>query len=56
MDTLGAFVLRRALAEAKRWPDLYVAVNLSPLQVRDRCHRRSGALGAGRERRSRRHG
>jgi diguanylate cyclase (GGDEF)-like protein len=36
MDTLGAFVLRRALAEAKRWPDLYVAVNLSPLQVRDR--------------------
>lgn len=36
MDTLGAFVLRRALHEAKRWPDLYVAVNLSPLQVRDR--------------------
>jgi diguanylate cyclase (GGDEF)-like protein len=36
MDTLGAFVLRRALKEAKRWPDLYVAVNLSPLQVRDR--------------------
>jgi diguanylate cyclase (GGDEF)-like protein len=35
MDTLGAFVLRRALQEAKRWPDLYVAVNLSPLQVRD---------------------
>jgi diguanylate cyclase (GGDEF)-like protein len=35
MDTLGAFVLRRALSEAKRWPDLYVAVNLSPLQVRD---------------------
>ncbi len=35
MDTLGAFVLRRALNEAKRWPDLYVAVNLSPLQVRD---------------------
>jgi diguanylate cyclase (GGDEF)-like protein len=35
MDTLGAFVLRRALGEAKRWPDLYVAVNLSPLQVRD---------------------
>jgi diguanylate cyclase (GGDEF)-like protein len=37
MDTLGAFVLRRALSEAKRWPDLYVAVNLSPLQVRDRA-------------------
>ena len=36
MDTLGAFVLRRALAEAKRWPDLYVAVNLSPVQVRGR--------------------
>ena len=36
MDTLGAFVLRKALQEAKRWPDLYVAVNLSPLQVRDR--------------------
>jgi diguanylate cyclase (GGDEF)-like protein len=35
MDTLGAFVLRRALHEAKRWPGLYVAVNLSPLQVRD---------------------
>jgi diguanylate cyclase (GGDEF)-like protein len=36
MDNLGAFVLRRALLEAKRWPDLYIAVNLSPLQVRDR--------------------
>lgn len=37
MDTIGAFVLHRALQEAKRWPDdLYVAVNLSPLQVRDR--------------------
>jgi predicted signal transduction protein with EAL and GGDEF domain len=36
MDTIGAFVLRRALHEARRWPDsLYVAVNLSPLQVRD---------------------
>jgi diguanylate cyclase (GGDEF)-like protein len=35
IDALGAFVLRRALAEAKRWPSLYVAVNLSPLQVRD---------------------
>ena len=35
MDVLGAFVLRRALLEAKRWPELYVAVNLSPLQVRD---------------------
>jgi diguanylate cyclase (GGDEF)-like protein len=36
MDKLGAFVLRRALEEARRWPDIYVAVNLSPLQVRDR--------------------
>jgi EAL domain-containing protein (putative c-di-GMP-specific phosphodiesterase class I) len=36
MDTIGVFVLRRALQEAKRWPDdLYIAVNLSPLQVRD---------------------
>jgi diguanylate cyclase (GGDEF)-like protein len=35
MDSLGAFVLRRALKEAKGWPDLYVAVNLSPVQVRD---------------------
>jgi len=36
MDALGAFVLRRALSEAKRWPEIYVAVNLSPLQVHDR--------------------
>jgi diguanylate cyclase (GGDEF)-like protein len=36
MGTIGALVLRRALHEARRWPeDLYVAVNLSPLQVRD---------------------
>lgn len=36
MGTIGAFVLRRALQEGKRWPDeLCVAVNLSPLQVRD---------------------
>jgi diguanylate cyclase (GGDEF)-like protein len=36
MDTIGGFVLRRTLEEARRWPDeLYVAVNLSPLQVRD---------------------
>jgi len=36
MDSLGTFVLRKALQDAKRWPGLYVAVNLSPLQVRDR--------------------
>jgi EAL domain-containing protein (putative c-di-GMP-specific phosphodiesterase class I) len=33
MDQLGSFVLRRALHTAKRWPNLDVAVNLSPLQV-----------------------
>jgi diguanylate cyclase (GGDEF)-like protein len=37
MDTIGAFVLRRALADAKRWPDLYIAVNLSPVQVHDKA-------------------
>ncbi len=36
IDQLGEFVLRRALADAARWPKLYVAVNLSPVQVRDR--------------------
>jgi diguanylate cyclase (GGDEF)-like protein len=36
MDDLGDFVLRQALADAKRWPDLYIAVNLSPVQLRDR--------------------
>ncbi|MPZ37674.1 MAG: EAL domain-containing protein [Rhizobiales bacterium] len=36
MDQIGEFVLRQALADAARWPGLYVAVNLSPVQVRDR--------------------
>jgi diguanylate cyclase (GGDEF)-like protein len=36
MDQLGEFVLRRALCDAARWPNFYVAVNLSPMQVRDR--------------------
>ncbi len=36
MDQLGEFVLRRALADAGRWPELYMGVNLSPVQVRDR--------------------
>jgi EAL domain-containing protein (putative c-di-GMP-specific phosphodiesterase class I) len=36
MDQLGELVLRRALADAARWPALYLAVNLSPMQVRDR--------------------
>jgi diguanylate cyclase (GGDEF)-like protein len=35
MPQLGEFVLRRALSEAARWPSLTVAVNLSPLQIRD---------------------
>ena len=35
MTRLGEFVLGRALADAKRWPELYIAVNLSPVQVRD---------------------
>ena len=35
MSRLGEFVLRRALADGARWPDLFVAVNLSPLQIRD---------------------
>jgi EAL domain-containing protein (putative c-di-GMP-specific phosphodiesterase class I) len=36
MPALGAFVLRRALADAARWPSLFIAVNLSPVQMRDR--------------------
>ncbi len=35
MGRLGELVLRRALADAKRWPDLSIAVNLSPVQVHD---------------------
>jgi predicted signal transduction protein with EAL and GGDEF domain len=35
MDTIGAFVLHRTLQDARQWPD-DLAVNLSPLQVRDR--------------------
>jgi EAL domain-containing protein (putative c-di-GMP-specific phosphodiesterase class I) len=34
MPALGAYVLERAFAEAKRWPDLEVAINLSPVQFR----------------------
>jgi len=37
MDRLGEFVLRRAIADAEHWPDLYVSVNVSPVQVRDRA-------------------
>jgi EAL domain-containing protein (putative c-di-GMP-specific phosphodiesterase class I) len=36
MSQLGEFVLRRALADAVEWPDVYVAVNMSPNQMRDR--------------------
>jgi diguanylate cyclase (GGDEF)-like protein len=35
MPALGEFVLRRALIDGARWPNLTVAVNLSPLQIRD---------------------
>jgi diguanylate cyclase (GGDEF)-like protein len=35
MPQLGEFVLRRALMDGARWPNLTVAVNLSPLQIRD---------------------
>jgi diguanylate cyclase (GGDEF)-like protein len=37
MDSLGEFVLRRALRDAKNWPGLYISVNLSPVQMRDRA-------------------
>ena len=36
MDALGEFVLRKALADAMRWPDLYIAINVSPVQMKDR--------------------
>ena len=31
---LGEWVLRRACTDARRWPGLYVAVNVSPIQFR----------------------
>jgi len=34
MAALGAFVLDRAIADSRRWPDLEVAINLSPVQFR----------------------
>jgi diguanylate cyclase (GGDEF)-like protein len=37
MGELGAFALRQALADVGRWRNIYVAVNLSPVQVRDRA-------------------
>jgi EAL domain-containing protein (putative c-di-GMP-specific phosphodiesterase class I) len=36
MGKLGEFVLRRALIDAKRWPELSISVNLSPVQMRER--------------------
>ena len=35
MNKLGEIVLRRALADGARWPNLFVSVNLSPVQMRD---------------------
>jgi diguanylate cyclase (GGDEF)-like protein len=35
MPQLGEFVLRRALSDGARWPNLTMAVNLSPIQIRD---------------------
>jgi diguanylate cyclase (GGDEF)-like protein len=35
MDELGDFVLRHALTDAKRWPTLFTAINLSPVQLGD---------------------
>ncbi|MBL8530903.1 MAG: EAL domain-containing protein [Hyphomonadaceae bacterium] len=34
MPALGAYVLRRAMQEARQWPQLEVAINLSPVQFR----------------------
>jgi EAL domain-containing protein (putative c-di-GMP-specific phosphodiesterase class I) len=31
---LGEWMLRRACLDARRWPDIYVAVNVSPIQFR----------------------
>jgi diguanylate cyclase (GGDEF)-like protein len=36
MPKLGEFVLRRALGDALHWRDVYIAVNVSPVQMRDR--------------------
>jgi EAL domain-containing protein (putative c-di-GMP-specific phosphodiesterase class I) len=36
MSQLGEIVLRRALSDGTRWPGLSIAVNLSPVQIRDR--------------------
>jgi diguanylate cyclase (GGDEF)-like protein len=37
MGRLGEYVLYRALNDAHRWPSLFISVNLSPIQVKDRA-------------------
>ncbi len=34
MPALGAWVLNRAMADSKQWPNLQIAINLSPVQFR----------------------
>ena len=36
MTELGEIALRRALSDGARWPNLFVSVNLSPVQMRSR--------------------
>jgi EAL domain-containing protein (putative c-di-GMP-specific phosphodiesterase class I) len=36
MEALGEFVLRKALTDALRWPNLYIAINVSPVEIRSR--------------------
>jgi diguanylate cyclase (GGDEF)-like protein len=36
MEALGEFVLRKALTDAMRWPNLYVSINVSPVEIRSR--------------------
>ncbi len=36
MSRLGEIALRRVLADGVRWPKIFVSVNLSPQQIRDR--------------------
>ncbi len=36
MVELGEIAMRRALTDGVRWPDLFVSVNLSPVQIRSR--------------------
>ena len=34
MPTLGEWILDQSLRDARRWPDLEIAINLSPVQIR----------------------